>query len=90
MKFMCLGYYDEKAWDRLWNSEIHKKWGDVMIEHMQFRPDGIVDFSVLKEVFHYEPKGKSVNGRPKATARKRAKATSAKSKKKPARSRRKR
>ena len=88
--FLYSEIYDEEAWNRLWTSEIHKKWGDVMIEHMQFRSDGIVDFSVLKEVFHYEPKGRSVNGRPKANGRKRAKAASAKSKKKPARSRRKR
>ena len=46
---------NEKAWDRLWGSEIHKRWGDVMVQHMHFK-DGIVDFGELREIFHCEPK----------------------------------
>lgn len=44
---------DEKAWDRLWNSDIHKKWGEVMERFMHFK-DGKVDFGELREIFHLE------------------------------------
>src|SRR5262245_59051683 len=44
---------DEGAWDRLWNSEIHRKWGEVMEPLMNFK-DGKVDFGELSEIFHCE------------------------------------
>ena len=45
---------DEAAWDKLWNTEIHRKWAKVMEPYMQFREDGIVDFGELREIFHLE------------------------------------
>jgi L-rhamnose mutarotase len=45
---------DEAAWDRLWHSEIHDKWGAVMDPLMEMRDDGIVDSSELNEVFNLE------------------------------------
>lgn len=42
---------DEAAWDRLWHSEIHDKWGAIMNPLMEFNDDGIVDSSELREVF---------------------------------------
>jgi L-rhamnose mutarotase len=45
---------DEAAWDRLWHSEIHDKWGLVMDPLMEIRDDGIVDSSELTEVFHLD------------------------------------
>lgn len=45
---------DEEAWDRLWNSEIHRRWADVMKPYMQFREDGIVDFGEVREIFHLD------------------------------------
>ena len=45
---------DEEAWDRLWASEIHDKWGEVMNPLMEFGDDGIVDSSEVREVFHLE------------------------------------
>ena len=42
---------DEGAWDRLWHSEIHDKWGAIMNPLMEFNDDGIVDSSELREVF---------------------------------------
>jgi L-rhamnose mutarotase len=45
---------DEEAWDRLWHSEIHDRWGEIMNPLMEFRADGIVDSSPLNEVFHLE------------------------------------
>lgn len=45
---------DEEAWDRLWASDIHDKWGEVMNPLMEFREDGIVDSSEVREVFNLE------------------------------------
>ena len=42
---------DEAAWDRLWHSEIHDKWGELMNPLMVFSDEGIVDSSELREVF---------------------------------------
>jgi len=43
---------DVEAWNRLWNSEIHRKWGKVMDSFMNLTADGMVDFGELREVFH--------------------------------------
>jgi L-rhamnose mutarotase len=43
---------DEEAWNRLWNTEVHERWGEVMNPLMEFGPDGIVATSELHEVFH--------------------------------------
>ena len=45
---------DEEAWDRLWHSDIHDRWAELMNPLMEFRPDGIVDSSEVREVFHLE------------------------------------
>ncbi len=42
---------DPEAWDRLWHSEIHDRWGELMNPLMEFRDDGIVDSTELREVF---------------------------------------
>jgi len=42
---------DAEAWDRLWHSEIHGKWGEIMDPLMEFNDEGIVDSSELREVF---------------------------------------
>jgi L-rhamnose mutarotase len=49
---------DEDAWDRLWHTENHDRWGEIMNPLMEFRPDGIVDSTVLREVFTLETGGK--------------------------------
>ena len=43
---------DEEAWDRLWHTEIHDRWGEIMNPLMEYRDDGIVDSTPLREVFH--------------------------------------
>ncbi len=43
---------DQEAWDRLWHTEIHDKWGEVMNPLMVFNDEGIVDSSELREVFN--------------------------------------
>lgn len=45
---------DEEAWDRLWHSEIHDKWGEIMNPLMEFGDDGIVDSSEVREIFNLE------------------------------------
>jgi len=48
---------DEDAWDRLWHSEVHDRWGQVMNPLMEFGPDGIVASSELREVFNLRTDG---------------------------------
>lgn len=45
---------DEGAWDRLWHSDIHRKWAETMQPLMHLKPDGIVDAGELQEIFHVE------------------------------------
>lgn len=45
---------DQEAWDRLWGSAVHDRWSELMNPLMEFRSDGIVDSSELREVFHLE------------------------------------
>ena len=45
---------DLEAWYRLWASEIHDKWGEIMNPLMEFNAEGIVDSTELREVFHLE------------------------------------
>jgi len=45
---------DEAAWDRLWTSEVHRRWAAVMEPLMHLKPDGIVDAGELQEIFHVE------------------------------------
>ena len=47
---------DEEAWDRLWHTEIHDKWGEIMNPLMVFNDEGIVDSSEVTEIFHLETK----------------------------------
>jgi len=52
--FLYSEIYDEKAWDKLWGSAVHDRWSELMNPLMQFRDDGIVDSSEVREVFHVE------------------------------------
>jgi L-rhamnose mutarotase len=45
---------DAGAWDRLWATEVHTRWGAVMNEFMAVDETGAPDFSELREVFHLE------------------------------------
>ena len=47
---------DEGAWDRLWHTQIHDKWGEIMNPLMVFNDDGIVDSRQVTEIFHLETK----------------------------------
>lgn len=46
---------DEAAWDRLWDSDVHRRWGELMGPLMHYRDDGIVDSRELTEIWHFVP-----------------------------------
>ncbi|HEV3138498.1 MAG TPA: L-rhamnose mutarotase [Pirellulales bacterium] len=50
--FLVSEIADEAAWDKLWNSEVHRRWAELMQPLMHLRDDGIVDAGELAEVFH--------------------------------------
>ena|SRR5438552_9825266 len=52
--FLYSEIYDEKAWDKLWNSKVHDQWARHMQPLMEFRPDGKVDAGPVREIFHLE------------------------------------
>jgi L-rhamnose mutarotase len=52
--FLYSQIYDKKAWDKLWSSKIHDRWGECMEPLMQFGADGKVDAKPLREIFHLE------------------------------------
>lgn len=43
---------DEGAWDRLWNSEVHRQWAELMQPLMHMDSSGIVQAGELNEIFH--------------------------------------
>jgi L-rhamnose mutarotase len=47
---------DEEAWGKLWNSEIHRKWAELMEPLMHLDENGIVQAGELTEIFHLETK----------------------------------
>ena len=58
--FLVSEIKDEKAWDKLWTSQIHREWAKVMEPLMHLTDDGIVDAGELTEIFHLEtPAGRS-------------------------------
>jgi L-rhamnose mutarotase len=47
---------DETAWDRLWQTEVHDRWGELFKPLIGFTDEGIVDAGDLREIFHLETK----------------------------------
>jgi L-rhamnose mutarotase len=45
---------DEDTWKRLWESEIHRRWGELMEPLLEFGQDGLIASSDLVEVFAFE------------------------------------
>lgn len=52
--FLFSEIQDEAAWDKLWDSEIHRKWGELMKPLMHMNDDGIVEAGELTEIFHLD------------------------------------
>ena len=45
---------DEEAWNRLWATEVHDRWGEMFKSLIDFGEDDIVDAGELREIFHLE------------------------------------
>lgn len=45
---------DEGAWDRLWETDTHTRWGDVMSPLLEFGPDGKVSARFLPGIFNLD------------------------------------
>ena len=45
---------DADAWDRLWHTEVHDRWGEAFKPLMDFDENGIVAAGDLTEIFHLE------------------------------------
>jgi L-rhamnose mutarotase len=52
--FLYSEIHDQDAWDRLWHTQIHDRWGEIMNPLMVFNDEGIVDSAEVREVFHLE------------------------------------
>ncbi len=47
---------DEDSWKRLWDSEIHHRWAKERMQPlMHYHPDGVVDASEMREIWHFKP-----------------------------------
>lgn len=63
--FLYSEIHHAKAWDRLWNSKVHDRWGVHMEPLMQFNSKGKVDARQFREIFHLETgAGRPARGRP--------------------------
>lgn len=43
------------AWENLWGSDVHKRWGELMNPMMHYRDDGVVDSREAREIWHFVP-----------------------------------
>jgi L-rhamnose mutarotase len=49
---------DPEAWDRLWATEVHGRWGALMNEYMAVDETGAPEATELREVFHLETRAR--------------------------------
>ena len=49
---------DEEAWNRLWATEVHARWGDMLRPYMAIGEGGAPEVSELRELFHLETKAR--------------------------------
>ncbi|NDF02302.1 MAG: L-rhamnose mutarotase [Actinobacteria bacterium] len=54
--FMYSEINDLESWNRLWRSDIHAKWGEIMNPYMEFNSAGLVDAKEVREIFHLQTK----------------------------------
>jgi L-rhamnose mutarotase len=43
------------AWARLWNSPLHRRWGELMEPLLEFGDDGLIDSSDMNEIYRFPP-----------------------------------
>ncbi|MCA9089330.1 MAG: L-rhamnose mutarotase [Planctomycetaceae bacterium] len=53
--FLYSEIHDEQAWDKLWHSDVHRRWAELMQPLMHLDENGIVQAGELTEIFHCEP-----------------------------------
>jgi L-rhamnose mutarotase len=53
---------DEGAWDRLWHTEVHDRWGELFKSVIAFNDEGIVEAGDLRQIFHLETKAGEAAG----------------------------
>lgn len=44
---------DAGAWERLWTSPIHRRWGELMEPLLEFGEDGLIASTELREVYRF-------------------------------------
>jgi L-rhamnose mutarotase len=53
--FLYTEIKDPDSWKRVWESDIHKRWGaEVMGPMMEYDADGLVISQELNEIWHLE------------------------------------
>lgn len=83
--FLFSEIHDPDAWNKLWASDIHREWGELMKQFMHFR-DGIVDAGELTEIFRLETgAGGKTKAKAKPTTAKRRSPSARRSKRKASR-----
>jgi len=68
--FLISEIRNPQAWDKLWTSDIHRKWAEVMEPLMHLTDDGIVDAGELIEIFHLETKSGQAPASSRRTSKK--------------------
>jgi L-rhamnose mutarotase len=53
---------DMEAFDRLWHTAVHERWGEVMAQLMDYDEDGIVSTKPLREIWHLETAALAADG----------------------------
>jgi L-rhamnose mutarotase len=48
---------DEETWERLRNSDVHRRWGEALRHLFVLKEDGTPDLGDLREIFHIQPAG---------------------------------
>jgi L-rhamnose mutarotase len=44
---------DAGAWERLWTSPIHRRWGELMEPLLEFGDDGLIASTEMREVYRF-------------------------------------
>lgn len=44
---------DPGAWRRLWETPVHRRWGELMEPLLEFAEDGLIDSTEMREVYAF-------------------------------------
>lgn len=44
---------DPEAWTRLWESPLHRRWGELMEPLLEFGDDGLIDSTDMREIYSF-------------------------------------